>query len=240
MTINRRDFLIASGVSAFTGRPGPVRGVARSTAQQQTSPQARLLDALQKNRLPLAMSDGQPSGRGWDWLIQQARDAHFTLIGEEHGVAETAQLSTALFNALRGAGYDRMAIELSPVIAQDIEAAARRKGLNGILDFFRTPTSWSPMYLRDEAQFMAAVVNASPRNENVLWGLDREILSDRYLLSKLEPKVPARAKDSFARLKQASASAWSTGTPFIFSQNPDPALVSTVRLPGPTPIARPT
>ena len=37
------------------------------------------------------MSDG-PAGRGWDWLVQQARDARFTLIGEEHGVAETAQL----------------------------------------------------------------------------------------------------------------------------------------------------
>ena len=26
------------------------------------------------------MGDG-PAGRGWDWLVQQARDARFTLIG---------------------------------------------------------------------------------------------------------------------------------------------------------------
>ena len=172
------------------------------------------------------MTDG-PAGPGWDWLVQQARDARFTLIGEEHGVAETAQLSAALFTALRGSGYSRMAIELSPIIAQDIEAAGRRNGLQGILDFFAVPTTWSPMYLREEAQFLAAVISA-PRNERVLWGCDREIFSDRYLIARLEPKVPPRAREAFARLKEASANAWAQQTPFLFSQQ-DPAVVSAVR-----------
>jgi erythromycin esterase-like protein len=121
-----------------------------------------------------------PAGRGWDWLVGEARDARFTLIGEEHGVAETAQLSAALFKALRGSGYTRMAIELSPIIAQDIEAAARRNGLQGVMDFFAAPDTWSPLYLREEAQFLAAVVNAAPKNERVLWGLDREIFGRRH------------------------------------------------------------
>ena len=185
------------------------------------------------------MSDG-PAGRGWDWLVQEARDARFTLIGEEHGVAETAQFSAALFNALRGSGYSRMAIELSPIIAQDIEAAARRNGLQGILDFFAAPDTWNPMYLREEAQFLAAVINAAPRSERVLWGLDREIFSDRYLISKLEARVPRRARESFTRLKEASTNAWarhkqnpSPENLFIFSQ--DPAVVSAVRTAWPNP-----
>jgi len=183
------------------------------------------------------MSDG-PAGRGWDWLVQEARDARFTLIGEEHGVAETAQLSAALFNALRGSGYSRMAIELSPIIAQDIEAAARRNGLQGILDFVTAPDTWSPMYLREEAQFLAAVIKATPRNERVLWGLDREIFSDRYLISRLEPRVPRRARESFTRLKEASTNAWARqqqnpGPPFLFTQ--DPAVVSAVRADWPNP-----
>jgi len=69
------------------------------------------------------MQDGRPSGAGWDWLVKEAQGARFTLIGEEHGVAETNQLSAALWNALCESGYRRMAIELSPVIAEDIEAA---------------------------------------------------------------------------------------------------------------------
>src|SRR5947199_2943135 len=122
--MNGRDLRLASGLILLTGKRGSGQGVAAPPAQQQTTPQARLLEALHANRLPLTMSDG-PAGRGWDWLVQQARDARFTLIGEEHGVAETAQLSAALFKALRGSGYSRMAIELSPTIAQDIETATR-------------------------------------------------------------------------------------------------------------------
>src|SRR6058998_901750 len=158
MNINRRDLLFASGLFLLARTRGSRQGAAPPPAQPQTSPQARLLEALRGNRLPLTMSDG-PAGRGWDWLVQEARDARFTLIGEEHGGAETAQFSAALFNALRGSGYSRMAIELSPIIAQDIETAARRNGLQGILTFFAAPDTWSPMYLREEAQFLASVIN---------------------------------------------------------------------------------
>src|SRR6266550_5273410 len=234
MNLNRRDLLFASGAFLIGGKRAFTQGASPPRAQPQTSPQARLLEALRGNRLPLTMSDG-PAGRGWDWLVQQARDARLTLIGEEHGVAETAQLTAALFKAVRGSGYSRMAIELSPIIAQDIESAARRYGLHGILDFYARPNTWSPMYLREEAQFIAAVMNAAPRNERVLWGFDREIFSDRYLIARLEPKVPSRARESFARLKEASAKAWAGGAPFIFSQNPDPAVVSAVRSTWPNP-----
>jgi len=211
----------------------------RAQSQNPGSGPARFLAALQGNRLPLTMSDG-PAGRGWDWLVQEARDARFTLIGEEHGVAETAQFSAGLFNALRGSGYSRMAIELSPIIAQDIEAAARRNGLQGIADFCAAPDTWSPMYLREEAQFLAAVINAAPRSERVLWGLDRELFSDRYLISKIEAGVPRSARESFTRLKEASTNAWarhqqnpSPENLFIFSQ--DPAVVSAVRAAWPHP-----
>src|SRR5689334_4814257 len=203
--MNRRDLLLSSGLFLLTGKRGLGQNTASSPAQSQTSPQARLLESLQKNRIPLTISNAQPSGRGWDWLVEKAQDARFTLIGEEHGVAETAQLSAALFNALRGSGYSRLAMELSPIMAQDIEAAARRNGLQGILDFFAKPDTWSPLYLREEAQLVATAVSATPKSERVLWGLDREMFSDRYLISKLEAKVPPSARESFARLKAVSA-----------------------------------
>ena len=231
--MNRRDLLFASGMFLLTGKRGSRQSATPS--QSQNTPQARLLDALQKNRLPLTMTDGRPAGAGWDFLVKQARDARFTLIGEEHGVAETAQLSAAMYNALRGSGYTRMAIELSPIIAQDIEAAARRKGIQGILEFYATPTTWHPQYLREEAQLIASAVNTAPKGERVIWGLDREIFSDRYLISRLESKAPTRAREPLARLKQASASAWATGAPFIFSSKPDPAVVTAVRTAWPNP-----
>jgi hypothetical protein len=238
----RRDLLFASGLFLLTGKRAFTQGAATPGAltRQQPSPQARLLEALRANRLPLTMSDGGvPAGRGWDWLVQKARDAHFTLIGEEHGVAETAQFSAALFRALRASGYNRMAIELSPIVAQDIEAAARRNGLQGILAFYARPDTWSPGYLREEAQFLASVVTPAPKGERVLWGLDREIFSDRYLISRLEPRVPPRARESFAGLKDASTTAEARrqqgqGPPFLFSGQ-DPAVVSAVRAAWPNP-----
>ena len=239
MKINRRDLLFASGLSVLAGMSPSGKSTARAQGQASRKPSELILEALQRNRLPLTMSD-VPSGRGWELLVQQARDARFTLIGEEHGVAETAQFTAALFNALRGSGYSRMAIELSPIIAQDIEAAARRNGLKGITDFFAAPDTWSPFYLREEAQFVAAVINVAPKNERVLWGLDREIFSDRYLISKLEAKVPPRARESFTRLKEASTNAWARhkqnpSPENIFCLSEDPAVVTAVRKAWPNP-----
>jgi hypothetical protein len=242
MTISRRDLLLTSGVLLLEGTRAFGQGVApRATPLRTRTPQANLLEALRRNRLPLAMSDsGAPAGRGWDWLVKEARDARFILIGEEHGVAETARLSAALFGALREAGHLRMAIELSPVIAEGIETAARRNGLQGILDFFSAPGTWSPMYLREEAEFLAAVVDATPRGGRSLWGLDRELFSDRYLIARLEARVPRGARESFARLKEATTSSWArreedpgAGPPFLFAE--DPALVSAVRAAWPNP-----
>jgi hypothetical protein len=240
MSISRRDLVLTSGVLLLGGTRAIAQGAPPTPAPAQTrGPEAALLEALQRNRLPLTLSN-RPAGRGWDWLVGEARDARFTLIGEEHGIAETAQLSAALFTALRGSGYSRMAIELSPIIAQDIESAARRNGLQGILDLFADPGTWSPMYLREEAQFLAAVINAAPKDERVLWGFDREIFSDRYLISRLEARVPPRARESFARLKEASAGSWArrekdpgAGPPFLFAE--EPAVVSAVRAAWPNP-----
>jgi hypothetical protein len=211
-----------------------------SAASAQQTPQARLLEALQANRLPLTMSDGRPAGPGWDWLVREARTARFTLIGEEHGVAETAQLAAALFTALRGSGYTRFAFELSPPIAQDIEAAARRNGQQGIEDFLSGPNMFTFYNLHEEARMLADIVQSSPRNERVLYGFDREIFNDRYLLSKLEPKVPPGARAAFARLKEASTNAWAqnarTGNPDdMFILAADSGLVSALRAAWPNP-----
>ena len=207
----------------------------------QASPQqTQLLQALQANRLSLTMTDGRPSGPGWDWLVQQARTARFTLIGEEHGVQETAQLAAALYGALRRSGYSRFAIELSPPIAQDIEAAARGNGFQGIVEFLSAPGTFTFYNMREEAQFLADVIGAAPGSERVLWGLDREIFNDRYLISRLEARVPESAREAFTRLKEASAEAWARHAQdpnpdnmFILSE--DPAVVSELRAAWPNP-----
>ena len=205
-----------------------------SAAQSPVTSQSRLVNALRANRLQLTMSDGRPSGPGWEFLVGEARGSRFTLIGEEHGVTETAQLAAALFTVLRGAGYSRVAVELSPIIAQDVEAAARRAGLQGIVDFLAAPGTFTFYNLRQEARFLEDVVAAGPRSERVVFGLDREIFSDRYLITKLGSRVPSKARQAFNRLNEASMNAGArnrqTGNPDdLFFLAEDPALVSALR-----------
>ena len=222
MKMNRREMLFAGGLSLLAGvRLFGQSAAAAAGRADVPAPVARLLGALQRNRLPMTIGDA-PSGPGWDWLVKEASSARFTLIGEEHGVAETARFSSALFGALRGSGYDRLAFELSPAMAEIVEAAAKRDGLKGITDVLTTPGAFTFYNLREEAQFLADVIKAAPRNERVLWGLDREIFSDRYLISRLEPKVPQRAREAFNRLKQSSTNAWAK---FGKTQNPDDMFI---------------
>lgn len=237
--IGRRDLFVGSALSFLAGTPSFAQSTAAPATQAQADPAARLLAALRRNRRPLTM-DGTPAGPGWDWLVQQASSARFTLIGEEHGVAETARFSAAFFSALRESGYSRMAVELSPPIAEDIETAARRNGFKGITDLLTNPGIFTFYNLREEVQFVTDVIKAAPANERVLWGLDREIFSDRYLISRLEAKVPASARAPLTRLKDASVNALKrfeqTRNPdHLFLLAEDPALVSALRAAWPNP-----
>jgi len=240
MKMNRREMLFAGGLSLLAGvRLFGQSAAAAAGRADVPAPVARLLGALQRNRLAMTIGDA-PAGAGWDWLVKEASSARFTLIGEEHGVAETARFSSALFSALRGSGYDRLAFELSPAMSEIVEAAARRDGLKGITDVLTTPGAFTFYNLREEVQFLADVIKAAPRNERVLWGLDREIFSDRYLISRLEPKVPQRAREAFNHLKQSSTNAWAK---FEQTKNPDdmfilaedPALVTALQTAWPNP-----
>jgi len=241
MQINRRELILAGGISLLGGASAVGQSTAApAPASAVDARAAHLLEALQRNRLPLTTTSGIPAGAGWDWIVREARQSRFTLIGEEHGVAETAQLAAALFSTLRQSGYSRVAIELSPPIAEDLETAARRNGFNGVAELLNTPGAFTFYNLREEAQFVADVIKAGPTNERVLWGLDREIFSDRYLISRLEPKVPSRAREAFARLKTASTNAWArneqTKNPDdMFLLAGDPALVSALRAAWPNP-----
>jgi hypothetical protein len=239
--MTRRDLLVAGGTSLFGGAIAAGQTAAPALPQPNAppGPAARLLTAMQQNRLPLEMAE-TPAGAGWDWLMQEARRSRFTLIGEEQGVAETARFATAVFQALRGSGYSHVAVGLSPAIANDVETAARLNGYRGVAELLTNPNVFTFSNTREDAQFLADVVKAGPKDGRVLWGLDREIFSDRYLISRLETRIPARARPAFDRLKQASANAW---TRYRQTRNPDdmfllaedPSLVTAIRSTWPSP-----
>ena len=185
------------------------------------------------------------SGPAWDWLLEQGRAAHFFLLGEEHGIAENPKLAAQLFAALVPSGYSKVAIEISPPMAAEIDRALTAGGLAGLRGFFADPRSIVAFYgMREEAEWLAAARAALPGGKPFLWGTDYEIAADRHLIGfSSGARKPAAAPAALARLETASNSAWaayaeSREIPRIFSFSGDPALVAALRAAWPKPDPR--
>ena len=139
MKLNRRQILSGAGLATLPGAAlaavasaGPASDPALAPARPSVEQQ--LIALARQNLYPLGFAGGVVSGPGWDFLVRNGVEAEFVLLGEEHGMVETPLLARDLFLALRPAGFDTVAIEISPPIAQDLDRAARG-GVKGIAAF---------------------------------------------------------------------------------------------------------
>jgi hypothetical protein len=195
----------------------------------------RLADAASANRQRVDRHGAAFSGPGFETLVAEADESLFFLLGEEHGIAENAQLVAALFERLQPRGYSRLMIEVSPPMAQALDEAAKG-GIAGLRSLFATPGSEPAFYgMAEEAELLVRVRGAIPSGETAFWGVDYEVGADRLLIATLARKgKPAAAERALAALKAASDESWdhyeTTRDPrFIYSFAGDPALVRAVR-----------
>ncbi len=234
MTVHRRDILTAAGAALLAG-------AATTAARAQNAPPAappapsieeRLVARARENRHALAFDGRTFSGPGWDLLIEEGRKAKFFMLGEEHGLAENAHLSASLVETLAPMGYNRVAVEISPPMAQEVGAALDRGGLDGLKRFYAQTGAYVAFYtMAEEAMFLARARKALPRGEDALWGFDYEVGGDRRLIGRLKtaPKPPA-ARGPMTALISASIAAWSDyqashDPSKLFSFAGDPRLV---------------
>jgi hypothetical protein len=191
---------------------GLAASVASSAVAQtppKPSPTERLLELARLNLRLLQWDGATPSGPGWDFLKSESQASEFVLLGEQHGIAEVPSLATALFRALRPAGFDRLIIETSGPTASALDLAARG-GIAGIERFHREHAPGAPFYgWRPEAQFLADVRAMIPGNETAFWGIDYEIFwQDRYLIGLLKARAPAPAAPAMRALERAANEAF--------------------------------
>lgn len=180
-------------------------GVADPAAADTT-----VLDKLQVNRLAITLDKGTLSGPGAASLLQASRQAQYVLLGEDHGIAEIAQFSSAYFNALAPAGFTTLVTENGAAVTSDIEKMLKRgKPLAAIARFNTTYPDALPFYaLRQEAEMLASFAQAAgPRFQQ--WGVDQEFIgAANYLIARMlaEPVNPAaRAKLEILRQQEAVA-----------------------------------
>lgn len=215
-----------------------------TVAEEAAAPtiEDRLSAVAAEHRMRLDFVDEVFSGPAWERLVAEGSAAQFFLIGEEHGIAENPKLVTQLFSALADDGYTKLAIEVSPTMAQLLDEALVVGGLDGLRDLYSQPGGEPAFYgMAEEGQMLAAVRAAAHDGAAVLWGTDYEVAGDRQLLKLLQAAgKPAAAQAALDAVAAASAAAWAKyeetrGPQFIYSFSGDPALVRAVREAWPEP-----
>jgi hypothetical protein len=229
MKLNRRSVLAGAVAGA---------GAMRASAQTpKPDVQAKLLERALQNVYPMSFDGAKFSGAGWELLKKEGAASEFVLLGEEHGMHETPLLARELFLALRPAGFDQLAIEISPPIAQDLDRAAR-DGVLGIKAFIASHPPGPAFYFwKSEAELIAAARGAVSGMRDVLWGLDYEVTGDRRLIERLWQRTGSQKNalgSSLTRLDTASQDAWKTwketkDPSVLFTFAGDPQLVRNVR-----------
>jgi hypothetical protein len=152
--------------------------------------------ALRDNRHVVELdSAGDLSGDGGELLLAAGRDAQFFLIGEDHGIAEVPALAAALFKALAPFGYAHLAIETGEPVAEHLNRLAREPDAKAAIgDFVRDYWPGVPFYgLEEEAELLIATVAAVGGGDDVIWGLDYDVMGDRYALHRLLELAPSEA-----------------------------------------------
>jgi hypothetical protein len=241
MSISRRHFLGGAAVSVATcGLAQLTAGAEPARGKSKPSLQEALVACAKENRHKVGFDGHNFSGPGWSQLLTEGAAATFFLLGEEHGVAEIPLLARQLILELKPAGYERLAIEISDPVAEELDRAALR-GADGIRQFNREFPPGPAFYnMKQEAEFLAAVRAAFPASLEMIWGLDYEVIQDRRLIARLKARAPAAARAAVQALDGASTACWSrfdkTRNPqFIFSFAGDPKLVKAIRNSWPNP-----
>jgi hypothetical protein len=183
--------------------------------------QDSLTALLRANAHPMqAGADGRLSGAGAELLLAAGRDAQFFLIGEEHGVAEIPLVAAGLFRELAPAGYRHLAIETGEFMAAELNRRVLADTTGAAYAAFqRDYFPGAPFYRwREDAALLRTAVHAAGGRDDVLWGLDYDIVADRYTLRRLRDIAPnararAAAEAAIARADSALQQALATQNP---------------------------
>jgi hypothetical protein len=183
--------------------------------------QDSLVALLRANAHPMQVgADGRLSGAGAELLLAAGRDAQFFLIGEEHGVAEVPRVAAGLFRELAPAGYRHLAIETGEMMAAELNRRVLADTTGAAYAAFgRDFFPGAPFYgWREDAALLRTAVAAAGGRDDVLWGLDYDILADRYTLRRLRdlaptPRARAAAEAVIARADSALQQALATQNP---------------------------
>ncbi|MCG3158467.1 MAG: hypothetical protein DKINENOH_05111 [bacterium] len=148
---------------------------------------------LSEHKYTLALVDGMLKGSGADFLLSEAKAAQFFLIGEDHGIAEVSQFTSALFQRIHPMGYHHLAVETGPLTAQWLNRLSAEPNAQQAFSAFHKENPFAvPFYnWQEEAALLIAVLKGAKPGVQPLWGLDQEfIMSSKMHFKKLSALAP--------------------------------------------------
>ncbi len=135
--------------------------------------QNTLTENLSKNSHFLKLENGKLLGEGMGFLLTEARNSQFFLIGESHGISELPLFTSVLFEQINPHGYNYLAIETGPITARRIENIAKEK--DGFAKFnYKYPLGLPFFSFREEANLIETALKLANSRTQTLWGIDQE------------------------------------------------------------------
>lgn len=185
-------------------------GAAGAQARPEATEQA-FIDAVKPRAMPLQIAATGLSGAGAQWLVGQAADAQFVLIGEDHGFADTPQFAQGLQASLGEHRFDHLVLEVGFDAARRVEAAACERA-DGLERLNRDYPFFAPFVNFREDGALAASFAACGRSVPGLWGVDQEfLLSSQMQLHRLDQLASnERQRKQLAPFRAQADAAWDT------------------------------
>lgn len=173
-------------------------------------------------------ADGTLTGPGVEFLLEEAHDAQFIALGEEHNEARSNEFARSLFAILaREEGFAHLMVEQGSIITEQIS----RPGLRGDIRAISAHAADYPhafTFVTDqELELLAEVGRVSPAAEPV-WGCEIEF-GVGHVLAELRPLLPddSQAAHDLVRLQEqagAAESPRSSPRHFIFEEDTAAAI----------------
>ncbi len=137
-----------------------------------------ILDSiLTANKYTFQIEDGIIVGDGFNFIVNEAANSQFFMVGELHGNSETPAFISAILSPLKELGYNHLALEIGPYSNKKIHTLFNEGGISSLADFYKeyslkdevpVPFFWA----MDEAEMLK---NAYSK-EYKTWGIDQEFV----------------------------------------------------------------
>lgn len=195
-------WLLAAGACPM---PAALAGPRAGAAQELP-----LDSLLRAQRLPVEFSEEAISGPGWRFLVDEAADAQFVVVGESHGVREIPLFTARLFEALHEAyGFDYLALENGPHAAGMYNAPRVRGDPDAAIGLANRYVNALQFRNDQELDLIVAAGRVSGAEEPI-WGLDQTwgVLHLLDSLTMLAPHSASRATVAALRAEAAELEAY--------------------------------